>query len=111
MILSMRTGAVQHCNCLRPAVAASGQAESAKRRDVVVGSGRGKAAEHDPSDAARRGGQFGSDRADRDARGTVRRKPIDAGRDRGKRDRRQTVRGGEIERRCDSTTPASSSSP
>ena len=78
----------------------SGETDVGERRDMVIGSGGGKAAEHDPTDTARREGQFGSDRADRNARCTTLRKPINAGRDRGKGDRRKTVLGGKVERRA-----------
>jgi len=42
-----------------------------------------EAAEHDVPDAARRRREFGHNGADRNARGEIGRKPIDAGRDRG----------------------------
>src|SRR5689334_24278112 len=59
---------------------ASDQAELGQGVQVVLGRGLGKATEHDMADAAIRGTKLGSHRADRDPRGSVRRKGIDAGR-------------------------------
>ena len=57
-----------------------------------------KAAEHHARDAARMRGDFRSHGADRDARGEIGRKAIDAGGDRLEGDRAEPVRGREIER-------------
>src|SRR4051812_3825834 len=57
-----------------------------------------EAAEHHARARARRGGQFRRDSADRDARGAIGWKAIDAGGDRRERNRCETVRRGQIER-------------
>ncbi len=78
----------------------SSQAELGERGDVVIGGVLGEAAEHDPRRAAGRGRDFRGDGADRDARGAIRRKAVDAGRDRREGDRAKPMCGAKLERRA-----------
>jgi hypothetical protein len=69
----------------------SNQAEVCKCRQVVVGRGRGKAAEHDMANAAVRSTKLRDNRADGDARGPIGRESINAGRYRRKGNRSEAV--------------------
>ncbi len=76
------------------------QPQLRERRLVMLGAVGREAAEHHARDAARPRGDFRRHGADRDARGEIGGKAIDAGGDRRIGDRRERMRGGEIERRA-----------